>query len=129
MNLRIIDLDAKSAVTHPNEVKPGEIRPADVPGILARRAIAIYKFTTENQGANEADLITEAKIIHPEACLHVAGPETPKKPAKGKKQSNAQSSITSPAAFSSGSASASKDSDFCLTPEQRALFDTGMFLT
>jgi hypothetical protein len=71
----------------------------------------------------------EAKIIHPEACLHVAGPETPKKPAKGKMQPNAQSFTTSPAAFSSGSASASKDSDFSLTPDQRAFFDVGMLLT
>ena len=55
-SLRIIDSAAKSAVTHPSEVQPGEIKIADVPGILARRAIAIYKFTTENQGVSEAEL-------------------------------------------------------------------------
>jgi hypothetical protein len=50
-------------------------------------------------------------------------------PARGKKQPKAQSNITSPVAFSSGSASASKDSDLNPTPEQRAFFDVGMFLT
>jgi hypothetical protein len=50
-------------------------------------------------------------------------------PARGKKQPKAQSNITSPVAFSSGSASASKDLDLNLTPEQRAFFDAGMFLT
>ncbi len=56
MSLRIIDGSARRAINYPNEVKPGEIMPAEVPGRLARRAIAIYKFTTENQGVSEADL-------------------------------------------------------------------------
>jgi hypothetical protein len=56
MNLRIIDHAAKRAVTRPSEVQPGEIKIADVPGILARRAIAIYKFTTENQGVTKEGL-------------------------------------------------------------------------
>ena len=56
MSLRIIDHNAKRAVNHPSEVQPGQIKIADVPGILARRAIAIYKFTTENQGVSVADL-------------------------------------------------------------------------
>jgi hypothetical protein len=56
MSLRIIDHAAKRAVTRPSEVQPGEIKIADVPVILARRAIAIYKFTTENQGVTKEGL-------------------------------------------------------------------------
>ena len=47
---RVIDGNADTARSHPEQVKPEDILPEQVPGRLAGRAIAIHSFVTTNKG-------------------------------------------------------------------------------